>query len=246
VRIAVWAGILVLLCAAIVGLAGCERTAVPPPTQVSVESHRAPAGIVAAPKITYPETGPGTLEIATAGGPVAGSSGTLLRYRVAVEQGITGITPAAFARAVSAVLSDPRSWTGTGAWQLQPVPDGAPYDFTIALVTPATRDVLCQDGDDRYTSCRKGDLVVLNVARWVGGAPSFGNDLVGYRQYMVNHETGHLLGYGHELCARPGVLAPVMQQQTLGLHGCLPNSWPMVDGVPYDGAPGEYSDPLPS
>lgn len=203
------------------------------------------AGVLPSP-IEFPEVGPGTLDIAPVAGPVVGGSGALLRYRVAVERGITGITPAGFAAAVSGVLSDPRSWTGTGAWRLQLVPDGTPYDFTIALVTPATRDVLCQDGFDRYTSCRKNDVVVLNVARWVSGAPTFGADLAGYRAYMVNHETGHRLYNGHELCTGPGMLAPVMQQQTLGLHGCRPNGWPVVDGAPYHGTSGQYDDPLPS
>jgi hypothetical protein len=123
---------------------------------------------------------------------------------------------------------------------------GSHYDFTIYLVTPATRDVLCGDGYDRYTSCRKDNSVVLNVARWVHGVPSFGADLTGYREYMVNHETGHRLYNGHELCPGPGKPAPVMQQQTLGMHGCVPNSWPMLAGRAYHGRSGQYADPLPS
>ena len=69
---------------------------------------------------------------------------------------------------------------------------------------PATRDVLCGNGYDRYTSCRNGNTVVVNVARWARGIPGYGADLTAYRQYVVNHETGHRLGRGHELCPGPG------------------------------------------
>ncbi|MBB5855151.1 DUF3152 domain-containing protein [Amycolatopsis umgeniensis] len=68
---------------------------------------------------------------------------------------------------------------------------------------------------DGYTSCRNGNSVVLR------------------------------LGRGQETCPVPGALAPVMRQQTLGLHGCEPNPWPYPDGTQYSGPSGEYDDPIP-
>jgi hypothetical protein len=56
-------------------------------------------------------------------------------------------------------------------------------------------------------------------------------DLAGYRQMVINHETGHFLGYNHMACPGKGKLAPVMQTQTIALNGCLPNSWPYPDRV---------------
>jgi hypothetical protein len=199
-------------------------------------------------KITYPATGHHRWVSTPAqpGGPV-GHGGRLLRYRVVVEQDIKGLRAAAFADAVTATLSDPRSWTADGRWRLQRVGSGAGYDFTVYLATPGTRDTLCAGSPDGYTSCRNKDSVVLNVARWAKGAPPFKAPLATYRQYMVNHEVGHRLGQGHMLCPGPGAAAPVMQQQTLGMHGCTPNAWPFPDRKHFHtGRSGAYDDPVPA
>jgi hypothetical protein len=200
---------------------------------------------VAIPGIDYPVQGGGAYELAATAGPTAGTAGRLLSYRIAVERDITGVTADGFADAVEAVFADPRSWPGTGQWRLRRAGAGELYDFTIYLVTPVTRDKLCHSSYDRYTSCRNGDSVVINVARWVHGVPDYGADLVTYRQYVINHETGHRLYHGHELCPGPDRPAPVMQQQTLGLHGCVANAWPIVDGKAYAGRSGQYDDPTP-
>ncbi len=201
------------------------------------------------PKIKYPKAGKKAFKAATGRSKVAGKKGPLLRYRVVVEKDITGITANQFAARVVETLADKRSWSGTGQVRLQRVPNSATYDFTIYLATPQTRDTLCGDATranpDRYTSCRNGDKVVLNVARWVNGVPNYGASLERYRTYMINHETGHRLGHGHEKCPGKGRKAPVMQQQTLGLHGCTANAWPKVKGKLYSGPAGAYNDPLP-
>jgi hypothetical protein len=132
-------------------------------------------------------------------------------------------------------------------WRFQRVGPGAPRDFVVYLVTPGTREQVCADGGhDHYTSCRNGDRVVINADRWTMGVPNYGAPLEAYRQYAINHETGHRLGHGHELCPANGALAPVMQQQTLGLHGCVANAWPYVDGKSYHGQSGAYNDPVPA
>ena len=43
--------------------------------------------------------------------------------------------------------------------------------------------------------------VFINEARWVRGAVPFQGDVGSYRQYLINHEVGHAIGYQrHEPC----------------------------------------------
>ncbi|WP_319460529.1 DUF3152 domain-containing protein [Micromonospora sp. RTP1Z1] len=197
------------------------------------------------PAISYPPRGTGSFRTATALGAVAGRGGRLLRYRVAVEEGIDEVDVERFGREVAVILADPRGWTGGGEWRLQRVGPDTRADFAVLLATPVTRGELCADPTDHYTSCRNGDQVVINVGRWARGVPQF-DDLGSYRQYLLNHEVGHRLGRGHELCPPAGGPAPVMEQQTLGLHGCTPNAWPRVAGALHTGPSGQYDDPIPA
>ncbi|HEY0532290.1 MAG TPA: DUF3152 domain-containing protein [Actinoplanes sp.] len=242
-----------LLIAAALVLAGCGSAAPAASPALETPSTSLPASAPAseappAVEITYPARGHKRWTTAPAqAGKGAGHSGRLLRYRVLVEQDIKGLVPADFAGTVTATLSDPRSWTAGGQYRLQRVGPGSYYDFTIYLATPDTKDTLCGGSPDGYTSCRYKDNVVLDVARWVKGAPLFKASLTTYRQYMVNHEVGHRLGQGHMLCPGVGELAPVMQQQTLGMHGCTPNAWPYPDRKHFHtGRSGAYDDPVPA
>lgn len=184
------------------------------------------------------DKGEGTFSYAPAG-ERHGSKGSLMRYRVAVENGIQQEV-GFFAEQVEKAFSDERGWTAGGEWRLQRVAKNEPTDFTIYLASPKTRAVLCQ-AEDYYTSCRLNEKVVVNLARWIDGVPNYGAELDVYRLYVINHESGHALGHGHELCPKRGEPAPVMQQQTLGLHGCTANAWPYPDGKDYQQGPsGEY------
>ncbi|SFN49804.1 Protein of unknown function [Pseudonocardia ammonioxydans] len=155
--------------------------------------------------------------------PPAGRTRTV-PMRVEVERGLAVDGPA-FASFVAAVLNDARSWGGDGSVGFARTDGAAP--LRVLLATPELADQLCQPLDTvGRLSCRNGDRVVLNLARWAHGTPEYAHDLTAYRRYLVNHEVGHWLGHHHETCPGPQRPAPVMQQQTLGLEGCTPNSWP--------------------
>jgi len=171
------------------------------------------------------------LYVRASGGTARHGSGTLRTYRVEVETG-TGESARVFAAAVDATLANAASWTGQGLWSLQRV-DTDDADFVIRLAIPATVDEVCAAAglDTRgYVSCRSGHFVMINLDRWLGAVTEYQGNVALYRQYVINHEVGHELGYGHQACPAPGRPAPVMQQQTLGLKGCLVNGWPYIDG----------------
>jgi hypothetical protein len=196
--------------------------------------------------MSYPVVGSRTYDVVPGLSTVIGTTGPLMRFQVSVERDITNLDTAAFAAFVESTYADPRGWASGGSWRMQRVGPGQPYDFVVVLVTPGTREVLCGDaGHDRFTNCRHGDQVVINADRWQQGVPDYGATLTDYRQYAINHETGHRLGDGHELCPGPGQPAPVMQQQTLGLHGCVANAWPYLNGKRYRGQSGAYDDAVP-
>ena len=190
----------------------------------------APAGAPATVGVdSYVERGAGTLAVVDGTSAVYGT-GPLHRFIVEVEDGI-GVDGAQFAHAVEATLGDPRSWGSGGGMSFQRV--GAveaaarQFEFKVSLVSPGNMETYCPGvGTGGYTSCRYGDRAVINLARWATAVPDYEGDVATYRLYVVNHEVGHALGNGHKDCPGAGQAAPVMQQQTLGLHGCVKNAWP--------------------
>jgi hypothetical protein len=171
------------------------------------------------PATRIPERGPGTFDIAAAS-PLGSQDG--VTYRVEVEQGLP-FSSMDVARLVEATLADQRGW----ATRHTLVRVDGHSDLRIVLATPETANDLCAPLDtDGRLSCRNGGNVVLNAWRWQFGADSYAGGLAAYRRYVINHETGHALGYPHVGCPGSGRLAPVMLQQTKGLAGCRPNPWP--------------------
>jgi len=181
---------------------------------------------------------------ATTEGSVLGQAGNVRRFRVAVETGVPEDV-AGFAATVDQVLGDPRGWTAGGTLRLQRVPQNATAEFTIYLATPQTAYQMCRQagldirsGGVPFTSCRTYGRVIINLSRWRESVPDYVNGGVPleiYRQYVINHEVGHQLGFGHEACPGAGKPAPVMQTQTLGLKGCTAYPWPYLDGQRYRG-----------
>ena len=164
--------------------------------------------------------------------PIAGSDGPVFRYCVYIEQEIA-VARSNVVRVIEETLADQRGWI-RGAVRFQRVAEDA--DTDVYLAAPKTVDRLCVPLETKgEVSCCVGRNVVFNVKRWKQAVPHWrpgtSGRLLSYRQMVINHEFGHRIGNGHRYCPDPGKRAPVMQQQTYGLQGCLANPWPLQEEV---------------
>jgi hypothetical protein len=244
----------------LLGAAWLVRPSDPPPPAAAppsaavpsavVSSPVAPAPSVAATSVSVPQDllalagavptkGTGKFTYATGRGRVLGTRGQLRRFRVAVERG-SNEDVAAFAAQVEATLGDRRSWIGAGRLRLQRVSGSEKATFTVYLATRDTAGRMCRIGGVNitvngrpYTSCRSTGRVIINLDRWRLSAKPYRDakmPITVYRQYVINHETGHELGHSHEGCPKRGGPAPVMVQQSLTVRGCVPYAWPRRNG----------------
>lgn len=191
---------------------------------------------------------PGTAE------QVGRGSEKVYTYTVEVENGIdtSGVGgDEAFARMVDATLADPRGWIHDERFGFRRIDEGNP-DFRVSLTAAKTVREICGYEIELESSCFNPNFhrVVINDARWIRGAKTFRGDIGSYRQYVLNHEIGHAVGYAeHRPCHEDGALAPIMMQQTFGLRNkdifkldeqsrdvpdnedtCRFNPWPYPEG----------------
>jgi len=190
--------------------------------------------------------------------PVGRPTAEQFSYTVEVEDGIDTVDfggDDSVARMVDATLANPKSWTADGAVAFRRIAGDEPA-FRVSLASPMTVRENCGYDIELEASCYNSATgrVYLNLARWVRGARSFQGDIGSYRQYLVNHEVGHAIGYpAHEPCPADGALAPIMMQQTFGVNNgdihqldpegvvpdnddtCRYNAWPFPDGPPVAG-----------
>jgi hypothetical protein len=148
-------------------------------------------------------------------------------YTVEIEDGVDTTTfggDDGFARMVTETLANPKSWTHNPQFAFTRIDSGQP-DFRVSLSSPMTVREGCGYEIQLEASCYNPAYadgqprVFINEARWVRGAVPFQGDVGSYRQYLVNHEVGHAIGYQrHEPCAENGDLAPIMMQQTFSTN----------------------------
>ena len=134
---------------------------------------------------------------------------------------------------ISTILNDKRGWKTVIGKEFQIV-NYYDADFHIFLANPDTVDEMCFPlQTNGIYSCRNGNQIIYNYFRWLSGAKDFGIDIATYRLYLINHEIGHMLGWGHTSCPSQNALAPLMMQQSKSTDGCIPNGWPIYERINY-------------
>jgi hypothetical protein len=162
--------------------------------------------------------------------------GKEFRYRLEVERGLA-TTKSEFASVVRSVLCDGRGWTKSGHVRFRYDPNGK---YKISLLSARSTERRCSKyigyPAGTYYSCAGITEAVLNADRWFGGSKYWPGPRGEYRRMLVNHEVGHVLDMRHRYCPGSGKPAPVMQQQSKGLKGCVRNPWPTraeLHALPY-------------
>lgn len=129
---------------------------------------------------------------------------------------------------LAATYSDIRGWNDNGKIAFRRVTSGCTYNVVIAAPSLMTSyGAICDD----YYNCQVGNSVIVNNDRWLYATDPWnktGQNIETYRLLIINHETGHRLGfYDNPTCPGAGQPAPVMMQQSIDLKGCVFNEWPL-------------------
>jgi len=151
-------------------------------------------------------------------------------YAIKIEPSL-GLDPLCIKNLLFLILNNDLGWTNVAekSFQLTSVDDS---DYVYIFASPTKTDELCAPIEtNSIYSCRNENNIVLNFFRWQEGAVDFNNDMETYRIYLINHETGHILGWSHVGCPIEGAVAPVMMQQSKGTDGCVPYGWPVYETV---------------
>ena len=155
---------------------------------------------------------------------------TKFNYGIRIEPSL-GLDPLCIKNLLFLILNNDLGWTNVAEKSFQ-LTSAEESDYVYIFASPNKTDELCAPIEtNSIYSCRNENNIVLNFFRWQEGAVDFKNDMETYRIYLINHETGHILGWSHVGCPKEGAIAPVMMQQSKGTDGCVPYGWPVYETV---------------
>ncbi len=155
------------------------------------------------------------------------TQGNILRTYCTAVRGVDQSALGDLTDKLAAVYADARGWNDEGRIGFQHVTSGCQYTVWLSAADQMTSfGSICDD----YYNCQAGQNVVVNDDRWLHATPSWnasGGSLEDYHILIIDHETGHRLGFlDNPTCPSPGQPAYVMMQQSIDLKGCVFNVWP--------------------
>lgn len=157
------------------------------------------------------------------------NSSTLLRTYCTAVRDVTGSVIDELSGKLAATYNDTRGWNDGGMIAFEHVDTGCQYTVWLSAASDMTDfGAICDD----YYNCQVGTNVILNYDRWTSATPPWNSthgSIEDYRTLMIDHETGHRLGFlDNPTCSGAGQPAPVMMQQSIDLKGCAFNIWPLA------------------
>lgn len=158
---------------------------------------------------------------------VASSATPIYRYCVA-QRGLDDSVLEPLRLKLAATYGDGRGWNDKG--RIGFVYSEAGCQLHVWLAAPSAMASFGSICDDYY-SCTVFPNVVINNDRWVGATEPWNAQHLSLEEYdamVINHESGHWLGFDHVTCPAAGQPAPVMMQQSVQLGGCTFNAWPLA------------------
>lgn len=135
--------------------------------------------------------------------------------------------PPAFVKEARAHIMHPRGWSRRH--HLEEVGNEKEAQVVIRLLPPKAMDSLygghAHLRNLSVTDSRNDPIRIdIHQGNWDAPPAAFRGSKKIYRAYVINHEIGHALGFGHAGLGRGK--CNIMAQQTKGTEGCTPNGYP--------------------